>query len=84
MSFFTAGPTEAHAWTIRRGDTALDAAGTIHSDLARGFIRAEVIGCEDLLRCGSLAAAKKEGLVKLEGKTYVMQDGDVIEVRFSV
>jgi len=84
MSFFTAGPPEAHAWTIHRGDSALDAAGAIHSDLARGFIRAEVISCDDLLRCGSMAAAKKEGVVKLEGKTYVMQDGDVIEVRFSV
>src|SRR5207249_2198966 len=84
MSFFTAGPPESHAWTIHRGDTALDAAGTIHSDLARGFIRAEVVSCEDLLRCGSMAQAKKEGLVRLEGKTYVMKDGDVIEVRFSV
>ncbi|MBI3737412.1 redox-regulated ATPase YchF, partial [Candidatus Sumerlaeota bacterium] len=84
MSFFTAGPTEAHAWTIRRGQSALDAAGTIHTDLARGFIRAEVIGCEDLLRCGGMAQAKKEGLLRLEGKTYIMRDGDVIEVRFSV
>ncbi len=84
MSFFTAGPTEAHAWTIRRGQTALDAAGAIHSDLARGFIRAEVVSCEDLLRCGSMAQVKKEGLLRLEGKTHVVQDGDVIEIRFSV
>ncbi len=84
MSFFTAGPTEAHAWTIRRGQNAVDAAGTIHSDLARGFIRAEIIGCEDLLRCGGLAQAKKEGVLRLEGKTYIVQDGDVIEIRFSV
>lgn len=84
MSFFTVGPPEAHAWTIRRGDSALEAAAAIHSDLARGFIRAEVVSWDDLLRAGSLANAKKDAMLRLEGKTYVMRDGDVIEIRFSV
>jgi ribosome-binding ATPase len=84
ISFFTAGPKEVHAWTLRGGESVLRAAGTIHSDLERGFIRAEVIGAEELLALGSLAAAKKEGKLRTEGKTYVTQDGDVIEIRFSV
>lgn len=84
ISFFTAGPTEVHAWTLRKGLPALKAAGRIHSDLERGFIRAEIIACDDLLRCGSLAAAKKEGVLRVEGKTYEIKDGDVIEIRFSV
>jgi hypothetical protein len=84
ISFFTAGPKEVHAWTLKKGESVVRAAGTIHSDLERGFIRAEVIGTEELIALGSLAAAKKEGKLRTEGKTYVTQDGDVIEIRFSV
>ena len=84
ISFFTAGEDETRAWTVPRGASAVDAAGTIHSDLARGFIRAEVIGWEELLDLGSMAAAKKQGLLRSEGKTYQVQDGDVIEVLFNV
>jgi GTP-binding protein YchF len=84
ISFFTAGEDETRAWTITRGSDAVAAAGTIHSDLARGFIRAEVIGWEELLELGSIAEAKKVGKVRSEGKTYEVQDGDVIEVLFNV
>jgi GTP-binding protein YchF len=84
ISFFTVGPDENRAWTIARGANAVDAAGAIHSDLARGFIRAEVIGWEDLLTLGSMADAKKQGKVRSEGKTYTVADGDVIEVLFNV
>lgn len=84
FSFFTAGPDECRAWTLRRGSTAVDAAGAIHSDLARGFIRAEVIGVEDLLACGSTVEARKRGLLRQEGKTYLVREGDVIEVLFNV
>ncbi len=84
ISFFTAGEDETRAWTVTRGATAVDAAGTIHSDLARGFIRAEVIGWEQLLELGSMAAARKQGTLRSEGKTYEVQDGDVIEVLFNV
>jgi len=84
FSFFTAGEDECRAWTLRTGSTAVDAAGAIHSDLARGFIRAEVIGVEDMLRVGSEAAARKEGLLRKEGRDYLVRDGDVIEVRFNV
>lgn len=84
ISFFTVGDDEVRAWTLRQGETALDAAGTIHSDLAQGFIRAEVIAWDDLLDCGSLAEAKKRGLLRLEGKEYVVQDGEMIHVRFNV
>jgi ribosome-binding ATPase YchF (GTP1/OBG family) len=84
FSFFTAGEDECRAWTLRTGSTAVDAAGAIHSDLARGFIRAEVIGVEDLLRVGSEAAARKEGLLRKEGRDYLVRDGDVIEVLFNV
>jgi len=83
-SFLTAGPDECRAWTIPVGATALDAAGAIHSDLARGFIRAEVIGWEDMVACGSTAEARKRGLLRSEGKTYVVRDGDVIEILFNV
>ncbi len=83
-SFLTAGPDECRAWTIPIGATALDAAGAIHSDLARGFIRAEVIGWEDMVACGSTAEARKRGLLRSEGKTYVVRDGDVIEILFNV
>lgn len=84
ISFFTAGPDETRAWTVVRGASAVDAAGAIHTDLARGFIRAEVIGWQDLLEQGSMAEAKRHGKVRSEGKTYEVQDGDVIEVLFNV
>jgi len=82
--FFTAGETEARAWTLRRGATALDAAAAIHTDLARGFIRCEVIGWRDLVDAGSRAEAARRGVQRLEGKAYEVQDGDVLNVRFNV
>jgi ribosome-binding ATPase len=82
--FFTIGDTEARAWTLRYGETALDAAESIHTDIARGFIRCEVIRWDDLLECGSHAEASRRGLQRLEGKTYVVEDGDVLNVRFNV
>lgn len=84
FSFFTAGEDECRAWTVRRGATAVDAAGAIHSDLARGFIRAQVIGFEELLDAGSMAEARKRGTLRQEGKTYEVRDGDVLEVLFNV
>jgi ribosome-binding ATPase YchF (GTP1/OBG family) len=84
VTFFTAGEKEARAWTLRRGQTALDAAGTIHTDMARGFIRCEVIRWNDLVECGSHAEAARRGLQRLEGKTYEVQDGDVLNIRFNV
>jgi GTP-binding protein YchF len=84
ISFFTAGDDECRAWTIRRGTNAQDAAGEIHSDLARGFIRAEVIRWDKLLEAGSEANAKKHGWVRQEGKTYTVADGDVLHVLFNV
>jgi ribosome-binding ATPase len=84
FSFFTAGEDECRAWTLRRGASAVDAAGAIHSDLARGFIRAQVIGVDDLLEAGSMAEARKRGTLRQEGRDYRVQDGDVIEVLFNV
>ena len=84
ISFFTAGEKEVHSWTINLGDTARRAAGKIHSDIERGFIRAEVVAYEDLVRCGSMQKVKEEGLFRLEGKDYIVQDGDVITFRFNV
>ncbi len=84
ISFLTAGEKESRAWTIKRGTLAPQAAGTIHSDFERGFIRAQIVGYDDLIACGSLAEAKAKGLLRLEGKDYVMQDGDVVEFRFNV
>jgi ribosome-binding ATPase YchF (GTP1/OBG family) len=84
VTFFTAGEKEARAWTLRRGETALDAAATIHSDIARGFIRCEVIRWNDFVECGSRAEVAKRGLQRLEGKDYVVQDGDVLNIRFNV
>ncbi|MCD8398439.1 MAG: redox-regulated ATPase YchF [Lachnospiraceae bacterium] len=84
LSFLTAGEKETRAWTIKKGMKAPQAAGKIHSDFERGFIRAEVVNYRDLLDCGSLAAAREKGLVGLEGKDYVVQDGDVILFRFNV
>ena len=83
VSFLTAGPDEVRAWPIRDGSTAVDAAGTIHTDLARGFIRAETVAYDDLLTLGSMAEARKAGKLRSEGKTYRVRDGDVIEVLFS-
>ena len=84
ISFLTAGPTETRAWTIKEGTKAPGAAGKIHSDFERGFIKAEVVYYKDLLECGSYAAAKEKGLVGIEGKDYVVKDGDVILFRFNV
>jgi hypothetical protein len=84
ITFFTAGEKETRAWTLRNGETALDAAGSIHSDIARGFIRCEVIDWKDLVETGSHAEASKRGLQRLEGKTYVVRDGDVLNIRFNV
>jgi ribosome-binding ATPase YchF (GTP1/OBG family) len=83
-TFFTIGDTEARSWTLRHGETALDAAESIHSDIARGFIRCEVIRWDDLLECGSHAEAARRGLQRLEGKSYIVEDGDVLNVRFNV
>ena len=84
ISFFTAGDKETRAWTLRRGQNALEASATIHSDIARGFIRCEVIRWNDLVRAGSHVEAARSGLQRLEGKTYEVQDGDVLNVRFNV
>jgi GTP-binding protein YchF len=84
FSFFTAGPDECRAWTLSSGANAVDAAAAIHSDLARGFIRAEVVTFDDLMACGSMAEARKRGLLRSEGRTYAVRDGDVIEVLFNV
>ena len=84
ISFLTAGPQEVRAWTIRRGTKAPQAAGKIHSDFERGFIRAEIVSFDDLTREGSIAQAKEKGLYRSEGKDYVMQDGDVVLFRFNV
>jgi ribosome-binding ATPase len=83
ISFLTAGPDEVRAWPIHDGSTAVDAAGAIHTDLARGFIRAETVAYEDLLTLGSMAEAKKAGKLRSEGKTYRVKDGDVVEILFS-
>jgi len=83
ISFLTAGPDEVRAWPIREGSNAVDAAGAIHSDLAKGFIRAETIGYEELLALGSMADAKRAGKLRSEGKTYRVRDGDVVEILFS-
>jgi ribosome-binding ATPase YchF (GTP1/OBG family) len=84
VTFFTAGEKETRAWPLRNGQTALDAAGTIHSDIARGFIRCEVIDWRDLVEAGSHAEAARRGHQRLEGKTYVVRDGDVLNIRFNV
>jgi ribosome-binding ATPase YchF (GTP1/OBG family) len=83
VTFFTAGETETRGWTLRRGGTALDAAAAVHTDIARGFIRCEVIRWDDLVAAGSHAEAARQGLMRLEGKGYLVEDGDVLNVRFS-
>ena len=84
ISFLTAGPKEVRAWTIVKGTKAPQAAGKIHSDMERGFIRAEVISFEDLMACGSMTAAKEKGLIRSEGQDYIFKDGDIVVIRFNV
>ena len=84
ITFFTAGEQDTRAWTLRNGQTALDAAGAIHTDIARGFIRCEVLNWKDLVELGSAAEVAKQGKQGLEGKTYVVKDGDVLNIRFNV
>ena len=84
QTYLTAGPKESRAWTIHQGDTAPKAAGVIHTDFEKGFIKAEVVSFTDLAEAGSMAAAKAAGKVRIEGKDYVMHDGDVVEFRFNV
>ena len=84
QTFLTAGPDECRAWTIVKGTTAPKAAGKIHTDFERGFIRAEIVNYNDLIAAGSVAAAREKGQVRVEGKDYVMQDGDVVNFRFNV
>ncbi len=84
MSFLTAGEPEVRAWTIKKGTKAPEAAGKIHSDIQRGFIKAEVVSYSDLMKEGSMIAAKEKGLVRSEGKEYVMQDGDIVLFKFNV
>jgi ribosome-binding ATPase YchF (GTP1/OBG family) len=78
------GEDEVRAWTVKRGSTAVDAAGTIHTDLAKGFIRAETVAYSDLVTVGSLAQARSAGKLRQEGKSYIVQDGDVISVKFNL
>lgn len=84
ISYLTAGKPEVRAWTIKKGTKAPQAAGKIHTDFERGFIRAEVVSFDDLMECKTMAAAKEKGLVRLEGKDYVMNDGDIVLFRFNV
>jgi len=84
ISYLTSGEDECRAWTIKKGTKAPQAAGKIHSDFERGFIRAEVVSYEDLMACGTMAAAREKGLIRSEGKEYVVQDGDIILFRFNV
>ena len=84
MTFLTAGPKEVQAWEIPAGATAPEAAGVIHTDFQRGFIKAEVVSCDDLLAAGSMAAARTAGQVRMEGNDYLMAEGDMVEFRFSV
>ena len=84
QSFFTVGEDEVRAWTVKRGADAVEAAGAIHSDLAKGFIRAETVAYDDLMALGSMANARGAGKLRQEGKTYIVQDGDVIHFRFNV
>jgi ribosome-binding ATPase YchF (GTP1/OBG family) len=84
ISFLTAGEDECRAWTIKRGTNAQKAAGKIHSDIERGFIRAEVVAFDDLIACGSEAKCREQGKLRLEGKEYTVADGDIINFRFNV
>ena len=84
QTFLTAGPKESRAWTIHRGDTAPEAAGVIHTDFQKGFIKAEIVSYDDLVEYKTMAEARAHGRVRMEGKDYVMQDGDIVEFRFNV
>lgn len=84
QSFFTVGEDEVRAWTVRRGATALEAAGVIHTDMQKGFVRAEVVSYQDLLEAGSIAEARARGKLRLEGKEYVLQEGEIVHIRFNV
>lgn len=84
ISYLTAGQPEVRAWTIKKGTKAPQAAGKIHSDFEKGFIRAEVISFDNLMECGSLAVAREKGLIRSEGKDYVMKDGDIVHFLFNV
>ena len=84
MSFITAGEPEVRAWTIKKGTKAPKAAGKIHSDIEKGFIKAEIVSYDDLIREGSMVAAKEKGLVRQEGKEYIMQNGDIVLFKFNV
>jgi len=84
QTYLTAGPKEARAWTIHKGDTAPMAAGVIHTDFQKGFIKAEIVAFDDLVDAGSMAIARARGKVRMEGKEYIMADGDVVEFRFNV
>ncbi|MGL4208967.1 MAG: DUF933 domain-containing protein, partial [Candidatus Adiutrix sp.] len=84
ISFFTVGEDECRAWSIIGGDTALAAAGAIHSDIQKGFIRAEVVAYDDFIECGDMNGAKKKGAFRLEGKTYIVKDGDIVHFRFNI
>jgi hypothetical protein len=83
ISFYTVNERELRAWPVKKGTTVFDAAGSIHSDIQKGFIKAEVVSCEDLLKSGGLNQAKGKGLVRLEDKGYLVRDGDLIQIRFS-
>ena len=84
QTYLTAGPKEVRAWTIKKGATAPEAAGVIHTDFQKGFIKAEIVSFDDLMAAGSVAAARAAGKARIEGKDYIMQDGDVVEFRFNV
>ena len=84
MSFLTAGEPEVRAWTIKKGTKAPQAAGKIHSDIERGFIKAEVISFDDLIRCGNMVQAREKGMIRIEGKEYIMKDGDIVLFKFNV
>ena len=84
MTFFTSGPKEAHAWTVKKGALAPSAAGVIHSDFDKGFIRAEVVSYDDYVACRGEVGAREQGKLRAEGKGYVMQDGDVVHFLFNV
>ena len=84
MSYLTAGKKETRAWTINKGTKAPQAAGKIHTDFERGFIKAEIVSYDDLVKFGSISKVKEQGLVRMEGKEYVMQDGDIVDFKFNV
>jgi ribosome-binding ATPase YchF (GTP1/OBG family) len=84
QSFFTVGPDEVRAWTVHRGATAPEAAGEIHTDLQKGFIRAEVVGYDDLITLGGMNEVKSKGKFRLEGKEYIVKDGDILNIRFNL